>query len=371
VQQPAHHPPDDRVREHLDVEIVEAPAGVALLHAVQASGRRFRRAWIVGATEGAHVTREREDYFVAEEARSSWEATFQRPLLPRRFLARQGAEIAELRARGDVTVVTVPEGDQAGPTLADPRLVGEEPAQAPELPAGSVLDLGGGRPYSPPDGPVDLGSPDVQRLARFAQCGFRHWAERRLLEDDDRPWWAELRRVLRSRRAWDPPDLRRLGQDVPEAAAWLDLHADELSTFTFGVALVDRADGPRAVLDAARRHDGVATLTRFVAPDAAHGPDDVERILDARSTVYWAADQLLERHRREVRSVRFRVWPILAPPIDFPERGPVATVWGRFQRVRREVDAALPAWRAGAVRASPGYVCRDCAVFDLCREGRR
>jgi len=129
--------------------------------------------------------------------------------------------------------------------------------------------------------------------------------------------------------------------------------------------------GPRAVLDAARRQNGVATLTRFVAPDAAHGPDDVERILDARSTEYWAAAHLLERHRREVRSVRFRVWPILGAPLDFPERGPVANMWGRFQRVRREVDAALPAWRAGAVRPSPGYVCRDCAAFDLCRDGRR
>ena len=346
-------------------------AGVALLHAVQASGRRFRRAWIVGATEGAHVTREREDYFVPEEARSSWEAAFERPLLPRRFLARQGAETAELRARGDVTIVTVPEGDQAGPVLADPRLVGEAPSPAPGLPAGSVLDLGGGRPYDPPEGPVDLGPPDVQGLARYAQCGFRHWAERRLREDDDAPWWAELRRVLRSRRSWDPDELRQLGDAVPEAAAWLDLHADELATFTFGVELAEPDGGPRAVLDAARRQNGVATLTRFVAPDAAHGPDDVERILDARSTEYWAAAHLLERHRREVRSVRFRVWPILGAPLDFPERGPVANMWGRFQRVRREVDAALPAWRAGAVRPSPGYVCRDCAAFDLCRDGRR
>jgi len=354
-----------------ETTVFERPAaGVALLHAVQASGRRFRRAWIVGATEGAHVTREREDYFVAEEARSSWEAAFERPLLPRRFLARQGAEIAELRARGDVTIVTVPEGDQAGPVLTDARLVGEAPIEPPGLPAGSVLDLGGGRPYDPPDGPVDLGPPDVQRLARFAQCGFRHWAERRL-RDDDAPWWAELRRVLRSRRTWDADELRRLGEAVSEAADWLDLHADELATFTFGVALAEPGDGPRAVLDAARRQEGVATLTRFVAPDAAHGSDDVERILDARSTEYWAAAHLLERHRREVRSVRFRVWPILGAPLDFPERGPVATSWGRFQRVRREVDAALPAWRAGAVRPSPGYVCRDCAVFDLCREGRR
>ena len=40
-------------------------------------------------------------------------------------------------------------------------------------------------------------------------------------------------------------------------------------------------------------------------------------------------------------------------------------------RVRDEVDAANALWTAGEVRPTPGFVCRDCPVFDLCREGRR
>ena len=354
-----------------EVRFARPNAGVALLHAVQASGRRVRRAWIVGAAEGAHLTGEREDYFVPEEGRVGWPVAFERPALPRRYLGRQAAEAAELRARGDVTVATVPEADQGGPIAPDATLLGGEAEPPPARPAASVLELGGTEPYRPPEGPVPLGTPTVGRLARFARCGLRAWAERRVPHEAETPAWLDLRRRLRERRGWQADDLRALAEVAPEHADWLAEHAEALAAFSFGVELRDGEGGPLAVLDAARREGRVATLLRFVAPGAVRDAGDAEALLDASAREYWAAGHLLERHGRQVRAVRFRVWPVGGTPVDFPERGPVARRWGRFDRVRREVDEALPAWRAGEVRPSPGFVCRDCPVFDFCREGRR
>ena len=354
-----------------EVRFARPNAGVALLHAVQASGRRVRRAWIVGAAEGAHLTGEREDYFVPEEGRVGWPVAFERPALPRRYLGRQAAEAAELRARGDVTVVTVPEADQGGPIAPDATLLGGEAEPPPERPAASVLELGGTEPYRPPEGPVPLGTPTVGRLARFARCGLRAWAERRVPDAEETPAWLRLRRRLRERPGWPVDQIQTLADEAPEHADWLAEHAEALAGFSFGVELRDGEDGPLAVLDGARRDDRVATLLRFAAPGAVRDAGDAEALLDASAREYWAAGHLLDRHARQVRAVRFEVWPVGGSPVAFPERGPVAKRWGRFDRARREVDGALPAWRAGEVRPSPGFVCRDCPVFDFCREGRR
>src|SRR5690606_9268784 len=48
-----------------------AASGVALLDEKQASGRRFRRAYLLRALEGAYGGTEVEDYFVPEEGRGS------------------------------------------------------------------------------------------------------------------------------------------------------------------------------------------------------------------------------------------------------------------------------------------------------------
>ncbi len=355
------------------IEFRRPDAGVALLHAVQASGRRFRRAWIVGATEGAHLQREREDYFVPEEARSPWATTFRRPALPKRFLGRQVAEAAELRVRGDVTVVSHAEADQGGRSAPEPLLVGDDPVPAPERPAGSVLDLGGGAPYLAPDGAVPLGTADVAQLVRFARCGLRAWAEDRLPAPDDRPWWMELRSTLRSRQRWSEAELRALGQELPQAADWLDRHARELASLTFGVELRGGDEGPVAHLDAARRDAGHATLVRFVGPDAVRDERSASDLLGRRGVEQWAADLLATRHGETVRSLRFRVWPLLGEPVDVPGNGSISTrsPWRRLEATRLEVETAHARWRAGEVRPNPGWACRDCPVYDLCREGRR
>lgn len=350
-------------------------AGVALLHPVQASGRRFRRAWLVGARAGAYGAGEREDYFVPEDLRASLADAFARAGLPRRFLGRSEAEFAELRARGDVTVVTVAEGDQGGRVAPETALTGASPGPAPVLPAGSRLELPGIVPYRQPDGPVALGSAEVESLGRYARCGFRYWAEERLRpEQTEAPVWLELRRALLRRRRWHPDELRELAADHVWAADWIARHREALASFTFGVDLREppakAGVGAWARLDAARRVDGEAVVVRFVAPGSVADEADAERILEARSREYWAAAHLFERYGRSIRRVHLWVWPLEGDPVPFPARG-LGASWWPMKRVRRDVARALPDWQAGRVVPRPGWACRDCRVFDVCREGRR
>ena len=345
------------------------PAGVALLHADQIAGRRFARVWILGATDGAHLPPEREDYFVAEDARVAWPDAFAGPALPVRFRAGRDAAGAALRARGDVVTITVAAGDGGGPTTPDAALLGGAPTPPPERPAASALELGEGRRWRPPDAPVDLGPPDVPRLVTYATCGVRAWGERHLPRDDAPPAWAALRRALLERDAWTPPDLRSLAEDHPAFATWLDAYAEPLADLTFAVRLRDPESGVPARLDAARREAGEATLVRFLAPGRAADDDAAEAAFDAHPELGWAGAQLLAR--RDVQAVRFRLWPVGDAPVDWPERGPIRKAWGRMERTVREVREALPPWHAGGVTASPGFACRDCPVFDLCREGVR
>ena len=72
----------------------------------------------------------------------------------------------------------------------------------------------------------------------------------------------------------------------------------------------------------------------------------------------------------DVKRVDLVVWPLLGAPIDVVERG-ITYAWRRIERRREDVRRVLPAFRSGAVQPKPGYVCRDCPVFDVCRQGAR
>ena len=73
-----------------------------------ASGRRFRRAYLLGAAEGAYRVGEAEDYFVPEEDRRALAHSFAELGLPRRFLGRDQALKAELLTRAEVLVAAAP-----------------------------------------------------------------------------------------------------------------------------------------------------------------------------------------------------------------------------------------------------------------------
>ena len=354
----------------------ERPGGVALLTSTLASGRHFRKAYLLGAVEGAYGGGEREDYFVPEDDRAALDASNERLGLPRRFQGRDAAVLEELLARADVLVVTAPEADQGGPLVAEPRLAGEQAPPLPEVPAGSSLELPAETRYRAELGAVELGASTVEALHRFDTCSLRYWGERRLRErsPDASPWWEALRRDLCRDRTLTPERRAALATAYPDAAAWIERQGAALSALTFGVRLPSDTGAPagatvQARLDAAVREGGHATLVRFVAPDAVADAAEAERYVKDRWTELWAAGHLLERYRGRVKRVDVRVWPLLGEPIDVFERG-ITYRWRQIETRARRASAALERFERGEVTPQPGFHCRSCPIFDVCREGR-
>ena len=360
--------------------------GVALLTAKLASGRRFRRVYLAHAVEGAYTVGEAEDYFTPEEGRGTLEAIFAllsgsssgpRSVtgLPKRFLGRDRALFAELLTRGDEVVVTYPEADQGGPLVPELALVGEACTPLPEVAAGSRLELGSADSFAPVLSRVALGSPHVQALSRYAECGFRYWAERRV-EDQEVPWWRALVRELRERRKLGAARLDALKASYPEAAAWLAQSEGDLLPLTFGVALPERhregqGGGPFALLDAAGRSGTEMRLYTFLEP-GAWSREDAEGWLRRphRWNELWAAGHLLDTYGGRISGVRLYVWPVLGEPIDV-FGAPIAYVWRQIASRRQKAERAFARFSAGDVTPKPGFVCRECRVFDLCRVGQR
>ncbi len=378
----------------------ERPGGVALLTPTLASGRQFRKAYLLGAVEGAYGAGEREDYFVPEDDRVPPETSNERLGLPYRFQGRDAAVIEELLARARVLVVTAPEADQGGPLVVEPRLAGEGALPLPTVPAGSTLELPADTRYRAELGAVELGPPTVEALRRFDTCSLRYWGERRLRErsPDDMPWWAAFRRDLCEERTLSPERRATLAAAYPDAAAWLERHGAQLSALTYGVWLPADAraggrtgdgaedgsqhvaDGAsdqgskngatvRARVDAAVREGAHATLVRFVAPDAVGDAADAERVVKDRWTELWAAGHLLERYRGRVKRVDVWVWPLLGEPVDVFERG-ITYRWRQIETRARRAGRAAERFASGEVAPQPGFHCRTCPIFDVCREGR-
>ncbi len=349
--------------------------GVALLTAKLASGRRFRRAYLMGAVEGAYTVGDREDYFVPEEGRAPLAGVFaalrqrgQGGLLPRRFRGRDRALFSELRSRADETVITYPEADQGGPLLPAPQLA-EEACSLPDLPAASRLELGGGAGFRASIEPLDLGGVGLERLRHYSSCAFRYWAEDALDLDGDRAWWQELISAMQRFSRLDLARLEELRGRFPEAADWLANWSGTLSQLTFGLRLPEGGEGPRAYLHAVERCGDHVTLYHLTAPGRAWSPDRAAERVRGRWTELWAAGYLLERYGGRVGRVDIVVWPIAGDPIL--ALGGITHRRGLISRRRSQVQAASERLKRGDVTPSPGYHCRSCQVFDLCRVGKR
>lgn len=357
-------------------------AGVALIDAVGAAGRRYRKAYVVGAVEGTYGAREREDYFLPEESRGELTDTFARLGLPRRFQGRDAAVAAELLARADEVVLTAPRGDQEGQYTLDEALFGPAaPPGLPALPAGSNLELPPVVGYEADLSPVELGRPYVERLRRFSACSFRYWGERvrraALPEAPPEDEGARLLSALLEHRngRLDTGKLDELRASYPSHAAWLTQHADQLAALTFAVELGGREGYAAAFLHATRREElptgrRRVTIVRFVPWEAAWDAASAEAALKDRWSEYWAVGALFEQPSFRVAEVRLLVWPLGRDPIDVAPSG-VRPTWRRVTEKRRLVSEALPAFTRGDIAPNPGFICRDCPVFDLCREGER
>lgn len=358
------------------------PAGVALLDATLASGRRYRKAYLLGAVEGAYGAGEREDYFLPEERRSELSEAFERLGLPRRFQGRGRDVTAELLQRADRLVITAPRGDQGGQFVPDAALFGDlTPRDLPPVPAGSPVELAGAGRFAADLSAVDLGEPYVEALRRYRECSFRYWGESVLRQERKEIEPPDAAQALRTELIRSGPDpltperIAALAAAFPLYAQWLERFAGRLACLKYGVRLGGRQGYAVARLDATERQelaDGRhrVTLYHFVAWGDAWDAKSAEQAMRDRWTEYWAVGALFAQRAVRVSEARIVLWPIGGEPVDLAPRG-VRPGWWRVTERRRLVKETLPAFTRGEVRPSPGFHCRTCPVFDLCREGAR
>jgi len=352
--------------------------GVALIEPRRAAGRRFRRAYLVGAVAGAYDLGEREDHFVPEDARVP-AAALQRAAhagLPQRYRGLDAAWRAELRARGDHVTVTHAEADRGGPLRADEALVaaarGDEAlvaaargASPPELPTASALEALAGEAFDAP-GARDAGGPTTVETLRHAQaCAFQAWAAPLAAADPRAPWARRARRALTAEGPWSEARATALAAEFPLLADWLAAHAGRLARLSYGVRL--RGEGVEAQLDAVEREGTHVTLVRFLLPnEEAFAPLRP----DLRWNELWAADLLRRRYAADCSRVDVLAWPLGGEPRRLtPEGVDAPALAARRRQLRRTVAEARDRWAAGPPQPSPGFRCASCPVADLCRAG--
>ncbi len=352
--------------------LFDAPkGGVALLTQNLASGRRFKKAYLMRVTEGAYTVGEGEDYFIPEEERASLSSSFAKLGLPKRFLGRDQSLYAELLTRADEMIITYPEADQGGPLVPEVGIVDMKQVQRlPLLPAASRLELTSEASYKASVVNLPLGSISLQKLQRYSECAFRYWAEERLPTNDALPWWREMLDEMRSYKRLNAARLEVLKTNYPQAAIWLVDNMEKLSGLEFGVSLPEDSNGFSSYIDAATRSETEISFYRFVQPNMFSEQSDAAKYIDGRWNELWAAGYMLERYKGRVSKVNVYVWNILGSVLEVYNGG-ITYTWRRIQTKKQKVDEAFSRFSTGDVLAKPGYHCRECRVFDVCREGRR
>ena len=354
-----------------ETALFERPkGGVALLTPTLASGRRFSRVYLLRALEGTYSAGEREDYFIPEEARRELDEAHARFGLPKRFGGRDPLLLQELKTRADEVVVSYPEADQRGPRVPELALTGgAEPLSV--LPAGSPLEAGERFRFAATLTPVVRRGASVKQLSAFDRCAFRFWAER--FTPRESSWWRELVRELRGFERLNGARLEALRNGYPDAAGWLSEVEATLAPLTFGYTLTGydsgHEDGPHAYLDAIGRSGDEYRVYTFVEPGSTDSAAAAKRFAEQPGRLHelWAAAQLL---RGGAACVHLYVWPVLGHPVAVYEDGVRRPT--RAMRSRQAQAARLHArFIEGEVTPKPGFSCRECGVFDLCRVGMR
>ncbi len=351
--------------------------GIALLSDRLVSGRRFKKVYLMSATEGSYTVGESEDYFITEELREEVEAVFSGVVLPKRFQGRDEMLFEELLSRGDTVVVTYPEANTGGPLVPELSLVGEARLDVlPDVPAGSQLELFTDGEFEPDLGALELGNISLQKLQKFDDCAFRYWAEERMQDSDNLPWWVNLVAEMRTYAKLNPARIETLKSnyaDYPEAAHWLERYKEDLMKCTFGIRLPEKGS-PQAYIDAVYRSGGEASIYRFSAPTTKttgiQDAEQAESYLKNRWNEMWAAGHLLENYQGRIHKVKLYVWPVLSAPIDVIPKG-IDYPWRQIKTKQTKARAAFRKFKAGNVEPNPGFRCRECQVFDLCRKGQR
>jgi hypothetical protein len=361
--------------------------GVALLDATLVSGRRFQKAYVLSAVEGAFGAFEREDYFTQEELRNGATAVVGLPL---RLQGRDADVVEELLTRAPHVVVTAPEADRSGLLVPDLALMGEAPGELPPIPAGSRLELPESAPFQPTYEALDLGEPTAEFLRHYRDCALRAWGHRALPRGEDPeevPEWLALRRALLTEPRMTAERLARLAAEFPEAAAWLGEYREKLLALRFGQRLNDVRNGVVAIIHAGERvalpGRASSSARQAGSPAGRPGPEKIviyrfvepnpdadwrwamEQVRD-RWSEYLAAEVMLRNPGRPPAFVEFVVWPVYGAPIVV-ENSSKSYARSRMEERRAEVRVQAQRLATGDVTPTPGFVCRDCDLFHVCR----
>ncbi len=343
--------------------------GIALLNAKLVSGRRFKKVYLIHAIESSYTVGEHEDYFLTEEHRKPLKEVFASFGLPKRFLGRNDLLFKELLTRGDEIIVTYPEADQGGPLVRELALTGKEtPPRLPNVPAGSYLELSGQASYEADFSKLKFDEVTIEKLRLFDKCAFKFWAEDLLETKEKYPWWLSLLNDLRKLKQLNKARLEILKSDYPEAALWLNEYSSELLKLSFGIYLPEKSD-PKAFVDAALRKGPEIDLFKFTAPENISDSKEAEDYFNNRWNELWATGHLLQGYQGKVKKVRLFVWNILGEPVE--AFNGIDFIWRRILTKQRKVKESFRQFSQGDVLPKPGFICRECSVFDMCRKGQR
>jgi ATP-dependent helicase/nuclease subunit B len=175
---------------------------------------------------------------------------------------------------------------------------------------------------------------------------------------------------MRSYKKLNPARLEVLKTNYPQAAVWLEDNAEKLSTLEFGVSLPEESNGFSSYIDGATRSEKEISFYRFVQPSMFSEQSDAAKYIDGRWNELWSAGYMLERYKPRISKVNVYVWNVLGSPLEVYNGG-ITYIWRRIQTKNQKITEAFSRFSSGDVSAKHGFYCRECRVFDVCREGKR
>ncbi len=390
-----------------------AGRGVAVLGPEEASGRRFRRTFVMGAVDGAYRVGDGEDFFAPEEDRIALERILSGvPGLPARLVGLEDSSLYDVLTRADEAVtVTYPRAERGSSLRPHPRLAMLNTPTLAMLNTPTLAMLESPRSHGvipvPTASPFELLAATAERephearapwrvrprraeqaatLERASVCAVRAWAETSVPSPSRgnglvsgellRSWNARLRRARwrgddANPLALAPDDHRdRIQALSPRFRARLEAELDARvprprpSEVQLGYKA--SLDGLEIVLDGVRfrknRDDDVIAVEIYrVLDDPADGYDSFMK--PDRQREWWFAGWWLDRGV----GASFWAWNLESEPRRvFGLDKPYAQ--RRLREAMVSLETSRAALESGEMTASPGFHCRECAYRDLCRE---
>lgn len=345
------------------------PAGVSLLNEVTVSGRRFTKAYLTGAIEGAYGAQEQEDYFFPEEERQPLSSVLRRRVLPQRYQGRSALIHEELLHRAEMVVVTYPEAGPGGRLEPSRSLIGEQVDEPPDLPAGCRTDMTEPVGFKPAITPVTLAQPTVQQLAEYQICRFKVWADVRVGSKPSKPlWWWSFKRALCRDESLTEKRLEELKADFPEAVAWLEAHRERLMRLRY--KREKQHDGLLVQVDAIGRTDRTVEIYRFTNP-GERSESNAKEYFKRHWMDLVAAKLVLDAHPGAYDDAKVYLWPLLGEPL-FPYKQGFTASFDYLVRTLKDAKQALATYGRDDITPTPEYnLCGYCTHHALCRVGRQ